>query len=220
MINKMKTKLSKKRAISTVLTTVIILVASVVLGSGVVLYGTSLFQGAGQAESIAVTGVKIWVHDTDPLGVAWGAAAVRNTGDKIVAVDQITVRGIEIPISNWYADSTLTATEFQASTNHTGWVNSTPSTGGGPAMKKLGACASNHDEYLCIDLDSGGSGTAIINATAATGSISLNTGGTVVIYFKVNNGTITTLDAGSSTTVAVFAGITGGPKSVTVTPQS
>ena len=40
----MKIKLSKKRAISTVLTTVIILVASVVLGSGVVLYGTSLFQ--------------------------------------------------------------------------------------------------------------------------------------------------------------------------------
>jgi len=40
----MKTKLSRKRAISTVLTTVIILVSSVVLGSGVVLYGTSLFQ--------------------------------------------------------------------------------------------------------------------------------------------------------------------------------
>ena len=40
----MKTKLSKKRAISTVLTTVIILVASVVLAAGVVLYGTSLFQ--------------------------------------------------------------------------------------------------------------------------------------------------------------------------------
>jgi len=214
----MKTKLSKKRAISTVLTTVIILVASVVLGSGVVLYGTSLFQGAGQAESIAVTSVKIWVHDTDPAGIAWGSAAVRNTGDKIVAVDQITVRGIEIPLSQWYSDSTLKAVEFQASTNHTGWLHSTPSTDGGPVMKKLGTCATNNS-YLCIDLDSGGGGTDIISANATTGSISLNTGGTVVIYFKVNNGTITTLDAGSSTTVAVFAGITGGPKSVTVIPQ-
>ncbi len=215
LVNKMKTKLSKKRAISTVLTTVIILVASVVLGSGVVLYGTSLFQGAGQSESIAVSGVKIWVHDTDSLGVAWGAAAVRNTGDKIVAVDQIIVRGVDIPISQWYVDTTLTSTEFQASLNHTGWVNSPPSSGG-PALIKNGDCATGHTEYLCIDIGSG----SIINATAATSSVSLNTGSTAVIYFKVNNGTLTTLDAGTSTTVAVFAGITGGPKSITVTPQS
>jgi len=214
----MKTKLSKKRAISTVLTTVIILVASVVLGSGVVLYGTSLFQGAGQAESIAVSGVKIWVHSTDETGIAWGAAAIRNTGDKIVAVDQITVRGVEIPISQWYSDTTLTSTEFQASTNHTGWANADPGTDG-PIMIKLGTCIGN-GSYVCVDLDSGGSGTSIISANATTGSISLNTGGTVVIYFKVNNGTLTPLDAGSSTTVAVFAGITGGPKSVTVTPIS
>ena len=58
----MKTKLTKKRAISTVLTTVIILVSSVVLGSGVVLYGTSLFQSGVQTESISVSGVKVWVR--------------------------------------------------------------------------------------------------------------------------------------------------------------
>jgi len=67
----MKTKLSKKRAISTVLTTVIILVSSVVLASGVVLYGTSLFQGGTQTENISVSGIKIWVHPTDPDGLAW-----------------------------------------------------------------------------------------------------------------------------------------------------
>jgi len=211
----MKTKLSKKRAISTVLTTVIILVASVVLGSGVVLYGTSLFQGAGQAESIAVTGVKIWVHASDDKGIAWGAAAIRNSGDKIVAVDQITVRGVDIPISQWYVDNTLTSTLFQASLNHTGWVNTNPGTDG-PSMIKNGDCDTGHTEYFCIDQGSAG----ILNATAATGSVSLNTGGTAIIYFKVNNGTLTPLDAGSSTTVAVFAGITGGPKSITVTPIS
>jgi len=68
----MKTKISKKRAISTVLTTVIILVSSVVLGSGVVLYGTSLFQGASLTEEIQVAGTKLWVHDTDTTGIAWG----------------------------------------------------------------------------------------------------------------------------------------------------
>ena len=69
-----------KRAISTVLTTVIILVSSVVLGSGVVLYGTSLFQSGTQSENISVVGTKVWVDTTDPFtpatGIAWGAAAI------------------------------------------------------------------------------------------------------------------------------------------------
>jgi len=90
----MKTKLSKKRAISTVLTTVIILVSSVVLGSGVVLYGTSLFQGGTQTESITASGLKMWVHSTDTNGLAWGAAKIRNTGDKVVSVDKIQVRAL------------------------------------------------------------------------------------------------------------------------------
>ncbi len=70
----MKTKLSKKRAISTVLTTVIILVSSVVLGSGVVLYGTSLFQSSTQQEAITASGIKLWVHTDAADGLAWGAA--------------------------------------------------------------------------------------------------------------------------------------------------
>ena len=90
----MKTKLSKKRAISTVLTTVIILVSSVVLGSGVVLYGTSLFQGGTQSEAITVSGVQMWVHGTAEDGLAWGAAKIRNTGDKVVSIDKIEIRNI------------------------------------------------------------------------------------------------------------------------------
>ena len=79
----MKTKLSKKRAISTVLTTVIILVSSVVLGSGVVLYGTSLFQSGTQQESITASGIKLWVHTDASEGLAWGAAKVRNTAARM-----------------------------------------------------------------------------------------------------------------------------------------
>ena len=210
--------LSKKRAISTVLTTVIILVSSVVLGSGVVLYGTSLFQGNTQTEAISVGEVRLWTHATDPVGVTWGAATVRNTGDKVIAVNQITVRGQDIPFEDWYADTDVTANEFQQALNHTGWVNSAPGTNG-PAMKKLGDCAGNAN-YLCIDQDSSGSGTAKLEATAATGPISLSPGGTAVIYFKVNNGTLTTLDTGVATTVSVFAGKAGGPQSITVAGQS
>jgi len=211
----MKTKLTKKRAISTVLTTVIILVSSVVLGSGVVLYGTSLFQGASQTEEISVAGTKLWVHDTDTTGIAWGATTVRNSGDKVVSVDKITVRGVEIPFSQWYVDKTLTTAEFSAALNHTGWVDITK----GPSMKKLGDCAGD-PEYLCIDQDSGGGGTAKIAADSATGSVGLNTGDTAVIYFKVNNGTLTSLDAGATTTVGIFAGVAGGPLSISVVGKS
>ena len=214
----MKTKLSNKRAISTVLTTVIILVSSVVLGSGVVLYGTSLFQGGVQTEAIAVSNTQLWVHSTDTAGVAWGATAIRNSGDKVVAVDKINVRGVQIPFGQWYADTSLTTAEFQSSLNHTGWVNAAPGTNG-PAMVKLGGCV-GYAAYFCIDLDSSGSGTLEISADAATGPVSLSSGDTTIIYFKVNNGTLSTLDVGASTTVGIFAGKAGGPLAITIQGQS
>ncbi len=221
LINKMKTKLSKKRAISTVLTTVIILVSSVVLGSGVVLYGTSLFQSGTQTENISVTGVKIWVHDTDTAGVAWGAAAVRNTGDKVVAVDKISIRGTDIPFGQWYADTSVSASVFQQSLNHTGWVNAAPGTTG-PAMIHNGACSAL-TTYIAYDPDGSGGlfGLAdCVTADAATGPISLNTGDSGIIFFKVNNGTITTLDKGGSSTVSIFAGKAGGPFAVIIEGRS
>src|SRR6267143_323627 len=103
-----------RRAISAVLTTIIILVASIVLGTGVVVYSTSLFQTGGQQQAIQVQGVKGWVNATtqtvvtgvaSPTNYAWGAAAVRNSGDKILSIDTIQVRGTAIPYTNWYADT-------------------------------------------------------------------------------------------------------------------
>ena len=209
----MKTKLSKKRAISTVLTTVIILVSSVVLGSGVVLYGTSLFQGGTQTENISVSGVKVWVDSTDPFtpptGVGWGAAGIRNTGDKVVAVNQITVRGQDIPFSQWYADTSVTSTVFQQALNHTGWDNQ------GTNVRMVDNCAAD-STYVAIDPDSGGPITECISADAATGPISMDPGSSAIIYFKLNNNTLTSLDSGVSTTVSIFAGKAGGPQSVTV----
>src|SRR5437016_14647779 len=100
-------QLKKKRGMATVITTMIILVASVVLGTGVVIYGTSLFQTGAQSESISTQGVKLWVNSTSANGISWGAAAVRNTGDKLESVDTISVRGIAVPYTNrYYANTT------------------------------------------------------------------------------------------------------------------
>ncbi len=204
----MKTKLSRKRAISTVLTTVIILVSSVVLGSGVVLYGTSLFQSGTQQESIAASGIKLWVHTEASEGMAWGAAKIRNTGDKIVSVDLIQIRGANVPFSQWYPDTSVNSTTFQQALNFTAW-----STAGGNMANSTGICAG---ENLQIRIFSAGD----ICANAASGPMALTPGQASIIYFKLSNGTITSLDSGANTSVNIFAGKAGAPQSVTVEGKS
>jgi len=206
----MNPKLSKNRALSTVLTTVIILVASVVLGSGVVLYGASLFQSGTQQESISVSNVRVWVHGTDSTGLAWGAAGVRNTGDKVVSIDKIQIRGADIPFTQWYTDTVVTNTLFQQSLNFTGWL-AAPA----PSMTKTGSCAAA-TTYVCVDYDGSGANTETIAADAGTGPVSLAPGASAIIYFKLSNATLTSLDSGASTSVNIFAGKTGAPQSVTV----
>ena len=212
----MKTKLSNKRALSTVLTTVIILVASVVLGSGVVLYGTSLFQGGTQSENISVSGTKIWVHTTASEGLAWGASGIRNTGDKVVSVDKIQIRGANIPFSQWYPDTTVTASLFQKSLNHTGWDPAyLVGTVRGFMIQDGTNCAAGQDD-IQIDLVGGDLEPETVCAEQASGPVSLNPGQAAIIYFQLTNGTITSLDSGASTTVSIFAGKAGGPQSITV----
>jgi len=44
----------------------------------------------------------------------------------------------------------------------------------------------------------------------------LSPGESGVIYFKLTNGTLTSLDSGSNITINLFAGKAGAPQSVTV----
>jgi hypothetical protein len=200
----MKTKLSKKRAISTVLTTVIILVSSVVLASGVVLYGTSLFQSGTQQESISASGIHIWVHTEATEGMAWGAAKVRNTGDKIISVDLIQIRGESVPFSQWYPDTSVNSTTFQQALNFTAWKST-----GGLMENSTGIC---NGENLQIRIFEAGD----ICANVASGPVALSPGQASIIYFKLTNGTITSLDSGASASVNIFAGKAGAPQIVTV----
>jgi len=196
------------RALSTVLTTVIILVASVVLGSGVVLYGASLFQGGTQTEAITVSGIKVWVHATDANGLAWGAAGVRNTGDKVVSIDKIQIRGTDIPFNQWYPDTDVTPALFQKAFEHPGWsgVN--------------GMLTTDDPDTLCtntveVDLDGAG-GEDPVCANVGSGPVSLTPGASAMIYFKLTNGTLASLDSGVNTGVNIFAGKTGAPQSITI----
>ena len=76
-------------------------------------------------------------------------------------------------------------------------------------------CAAD-STYVAIDLDSGGPLTECVSADAATGPISLNPGSSAIIYFKLNNNTVTSLDSGIQTNVGVYAGKAGSPFSVII----
>jgi hypothetical protein len=214
----MKAILNRKhRALSGVLVTIIIMVASIVLASGVVLYGTTLFQGGAQQESITVSGIKMWVHGTDAEGLAWGAFAVRNTGDKVLSVDRIAVRGTDVPFGQWYPDTDVSTDIIQQPMNFTGWSdidgllkedaaadtwcqnNETPAKAFGLVLQ---ATTPPEDGYFC--------------ANTAAGPIGLDPGQAAIIYFRLNNGTVTSVDGGAQTSVSVFAGKTGAPQSIAI----
>ena len=213
-----------RKAISAVLTTLIILVASVVLGTGVVLYGTSLFQTGAQSSGIAVQGVHVWANSTSTPTYVWGAAEIRNSGDKILSVDQINVRGTQIPFANWYYDSNparVTAANFQSQLTYTG---TTDFTGGPVGIMK----STNNTSLTWCNTQTSGTKFAISefgnnpgpNPTLcfaqASGPISLKPGDRAVVYYQVPSGILGTVDAGSQSSVAVYAGNVGAPQSITV----
>jgi hypothetical protein len=208
----MKAILNRKhRALSGVLVTIIVMVASIVLASGVVLYGTTLFQGGAQQESISVSGIKMWVHGTDSNGLAWGAFSVRNTGDKVLSVDRIAVRGTDIPFAQWYPDADVTSDIIQQPMNFTGWSNNA-----GLLNNDAAAVATCGGTTMALVLQSGVGAAGHFCGDPAAGPIGLDPGQAAIIYFRLNNGTVGSVDGGAQTSVSVFAGKTGAPQSIAI----
>lgn len=208
---------TKRRAISAVLTTLIILVASVVLGTGVVVFGSSLFQTGSQQEAINIQGVRMWVNATDSSGVTWGAAAVRNSGDKFLSVDTIQVRGASVPYTSWYVDSDpirVTVENYQSQFTHTG-TDATGLMQDSTSVDAASTCT-GVATTLQIDLDGGDTGKPTLCLAQASGPAALQPGDRMIVYFRVPNGVFSPVDSGSSSNVNIFAGRTGSPTSVTV----
>src|SRR5438445_7163806 len=216
---------NNRRAISAVLTTIIILVASIVLGTAVVVYSTSLFQTGGQQQSIQSQGIKGWVNSTAQNGVytAWGAAAVRNSGDKILSVDSIQMRGTTIPFTNWYADVNQTrvnsGSNFQAQFNLTKTdMNGYPigsagagqggfNTPGGTPCATFARNTLPASPNISFQIDQDNYGTNLpLCLKQASGPIALNPGDKMVVYFKIPIGILGPIDSGSAVTINIFAG--------------
>ncbi len=231
-----------RRAISAVLTTVIILVASIVLGAGVVVYSTSLFQTGGQQQSVAVIGTKTWVNATytsgtggPGAGISWGSFAIKNIGDKLVAVSSIQVRGASVPFTNWYVDSdpNRIAQNFQAQFNYTqndqfGNLKGSIQSGAGinnpigtvpTGCVNSGVAApsqqtSNPPSVIEIQESPLSAGYSPLCLVQQSGPVSLGPGVSAIMYYKLPSGLLTPTDSGVASTTNILAG--NAPVSQTV----
>jgi hypothetical protein len=85
--------LKNKKALSTVVTTLIILVVSVLLATVVTFYAINVTTTRVQEESLFLTKPHVWYSTTDHR--AEGALVIINTGGRDVVIDKITARGQE-----------------------------------------------------------------------------------------------------------------------------
>ena len=91
----MRNILRNRKALSTVVTTLIILVVSVLLAGVVSYFAINVTSTRVQEESLVLAKQHVWVAMD---GTAQGAIMITNTGGRDVVIDKITVRGQE---SDW-----------------------------------------------------------------------------------------------------------------------
>jgi hypothetical protein len=82
--------LKNRIALSTVITTLIILVVSILLASVVTFYATNVVSTRVQEESLYVSKQHVWVNSQ---GIAEAAVMVTNNGGRDVVINRVSVRG-------------------------------------------------------------------------------------------------------------------------------
>ena len=186
----MNFKFQKRRGLGDVITTLIILIASVVLAAGVIFFGGSLFQTNTENEAIQASNTHIWVSPNGTSSVA--GFVVQNTGGKVVSVQKITIRGQSVPTGSWwYNNDPLVATA--ANTQRELVYDGTISDG--------------------VNVD-GAAGDETF--TLATGPISLEQGDAMFVYLA-NPAGIAAIDSGLAFTMNIQAGKASAVNSVSVT---
>jgi hypothetical protein len=92
--NKMRNLLKNRLALSTVVTTLIILVVSVLLAGVVTYFAINVTSTRVQEESLALTKQHVWYYAGGPAAQA--AILIINTGGRDIVLDKLSVRGQEV----------------------------------------------------------------------------------------------------------------------------
>lgn len=152
-------RFQKRKGIGTVITTLIVLIASVVLGAGVIFFGGSLFQTNTQAESIKVSNVHSWVGPIN--GTATTAFVVQNSGSKAVTLNEISLRGISSPTADWfYCITCATSTNIQTGLP-ADYTESSVTIGGTAYTMSTGSLSLNQGQAAIVYINEAGTIEAI-----------------------------------------------------------
>lgn len=184
--------------ISIVLTTLIILVAAVALSAALVLFTTSFIDETSAIPALRTTAAHYWVNNTG--NVAWGAASIRNSGDALIQINEIFVRGKIVPFGNWYFDANQNRVTLENSQKELFY----PGNYNNGLLKDSAGSVDTGASIVDIDLDKQtGTTTDRIALSQASGPIKLETGERAIIYFKVPDNTIGPEDVGSSASMNI-----------------
>jgi len=88
----MRLRISNEKALSTVVTTLIILVVSVLLAGVVTMYAINITSTRTQQEDLRLSKQAVWVYAN---GTAFAAVVIDNIGGRDVVIDKVQVRGVE-----------------------------------------------------------------------------------------------------------------------------
>lgn len=151
--------LKNKKALSTVVTTLIILVVSVLLATVVTFYAINVTTTRVQEESLSLTNAHVWYNTSG----TWAEAAIVivNTGGKDVVINQLTVRGQPIAWTNVYY--------LRSNYAEKGDIVVSPSTLTG--------------KFIVYNYNNTAP-TGAFNFTQGTTQLTIKSGNTVVIYLK------------------------------------
>ena len=173
----MEFKFQKRRGIGNVITTLIILIASVVLGAGVIFFGGSMFTTNTQSEQVKVTNTNNWVAGN---GTASTAFAIQNVGSKAVTITDIKLRGIAVPVASWY---------------------NCKGAGAGQCATQLNVQTPLPYDVTPASVTIGGTAYAMTPGT----QVSLSQGEAAIVYL-LNAGNIGPIDAGNTYALQIQAG--------------
>ena len=85
-------KLSNRKGLSTVITTLIILVVGVLLAGIVTYYATNMVMVRTAQEELRISKHHIWVSEDDK---AYAAFMIHNLGSRDILLDKVTIRGVD-----------------------------------------------------------------------------------------------------------------------------
>jgi hypothetical protein len=181
--------LKNRRALSTVVTTLIILVVAVLLATVVTYFAINVVSTRVQEENLSVVKQHVWVNSTGIIGspsYALASLMVTNTGGRDVVINQIAVRGQACP---WNDTAGATDKFILYSTTENVISNELSYT---PNFNFTGGV-----NYVMV-------GATQYNFTVATNPLILKSGDTMLIYI-VNPDSISVNDVGLTVGITIHS---------------